>query len=569
MRIAKRAAWALLTTLLVSGLQAQAGSTLGGDEAVSQLPNGVAAGDITPTSVVLWARSENSGQLTFLYGVQPGPLNNFAVALVGNPTIPVKVEIDDLIPGRTYFYIAVDQGGAVGTGLFRTPASPGTLAGLRFGVSGDSRGDLAPYPSIKNAPTRNLDFFLNLGDVIYADYPSPDLPLDQATTVEEFRIKHNEVLSQRLGLNTFALLRRLTSFFTVHDDHDVANDFAGGSHPSTDPRFDFTDEEFINETDLYQFGLQAFHEYNPTKEEFYGDTGDPRTAGKRRLYRFRTFGDDAALCILDARSFRDAGLPPVADVFNPVEVAQFLVDAFNQGRTMLGAAQVQELKADLLAAQNRGITWKFVAVPEPIQNIGVILASDRFEGYAAERSELLGFIKDNGIENVVFIAADLHGTLVNNLSYQTAPLGPQIPVDAFEIITGPSAFNPPLGQTVVNFAVDLGILPPELKAIYDVLPRAIKDGLLASLLNLVQLQPLGYDPLGLQGSTINAELLVGGYAAVHVYGWTEFNIDAGTQELTVTTYGINPYTEEDLMTDPLDVVFRRPQVVSQFGVRPK
>lgn len=36
---------------------------------------------------------------------------------------------------------------------------------------------------------------------------------------------------------------------------------------------------------------------------------------------------------------------------------------------MLGTAQLDDIKADLRAAQDQGITWKFVMVPEPIQNL--------------------------------------------------------------------------------------------------------------------------------------------------------------------------------------------------------
>jgi len=62
----------------------------------------------------------------------------------------------------------------------------------------------------------------------------------------------------------------------------------------------------------------------------------------------------------------------------------------------------------LLAAQADNVVWKFIAIPEPIQNLGILIASDRYEGYAAERSELLRFIDENNIKNVVFISADIH-----------------------------------------------------------------------------------------------------------------------------------------------------------------
>jgi len=45
------------------------------------------------------------------------------------------------------------------TGAFRTAHADG-LHGLRFGVSGDWRGELRPYVSIANLPERDLDFFI-------------------------------------------------------------------------------------------------------------------------------------------------------------------------------------------------------------------------------------------------------------------------------------------------------------------------------------------------------------------------------------------------------------------------
>ena len=46
---------------------------------------------------------------------------------------------------------------------------------------------------------------------------------------------------------------------------------------------------------------------------------------------------------------------------------------------------------------------------DPIQNFGIPVAGDRWEGYAAERTDLLRFIKENNIKNVVFATGDFHG----------------------------------------------------------------------------------------------------------------------------------------------------------------
>jgi hypothetical protein len=257
---------------------------------------------------------------------------------------------------------------------------------------------------------------------------------------------------------------------------------------------------------------------------------------------------------------------------------------------MLGSSQLECLKNDLLNSQKDSITWKFVIIPEPIQNFGIINAEDRFEGYAAERTELLKFIHENQIENVVFIAGDFHGTIVNNLAYQELVTGgtentvfiESTPLSAFEIVTGPVAFfDALLGPSTVNLAASAGALSPFLKSLYDRLPVAPdtdsiandKDDFLKSLIN-TQLEVLDYDPIGLNENNadaeglIDSELLQGDYLACHTFGWAEFEITPETQELLVTVYGIDAYSEADLQADPNGVINRSPRVVSQFIVHP-
>lgn len=321
----------------------------------------------------------------------------------------------------------------------------------------------------------------------------------------------------------------------------------------------------VNETQLYKDGLQAFEEWNPLAPAVWTGTGDPRMDGKPDLYRTRSYGKDAAVFMLDARSFRDAPLP-AADPTNPASVFQFLIASFNPTRTMLGVAQRERLKSDLLAAQNAGVTWKFVVVPEPIQNLGVLAASDRFEGYAAERTNILKFVKDNGIDNVVFVSADIHGTLVNNLTYQVGPGQPQVSTGAFEITTGAVAFDAPFGPTVAGLAYGLGLMSEADYAFYQAGSAPVKDFVIGTLVD-AQLALLGYDLLGLQGAPIDATFTLGGPVATHVFGWTEFDILPGSRALKITTWGIEPYTWADLLADPASVIDRVPVPVSQFVVQ--
>jgi phosphodiesterase/alkaline phosphatase D-like protein len=569
---------------------------------VPTLPNGVASGDVTQSSAVLWTRSIAPGEITFEYSV----LDDFAqidgreTASVVDTNQPAKVEISGLIPGTQYYYRVTGAQNETKIGRFRTPRGIGVSAGLRFGASGDWQ-QAPPFTSLKNVPEHDLDFFIKLGDSIYADSETPALPVIlQARTLEDFRAKHNENLSSRFGSNFMAGLYASTPIYATIDDHEIVDNFAGGAMPGQSP--DAPDVhllepplftyavDFVNETRAYRDAIQAFTEYHPIRSELWDTPNDVSTHEKPKFYRKATYGSDAVILITDARSFRDAPLPAITDPFDANEVEVFLAGTFTSDRTMLGRAQLESVKKDLLESQQDGITWKFIVIPEPIQNFGVINAEDRFEGYASERTELLKFIDENEIRNVVFIAGDFHGTIVNNLACQELQIEGtgdssvinSTPIDAFEVVTGPVAFfDGLLGPSTVNLAASAGVLSPFLKSIYNSLAVEPdtdstvndKDDFFKSLVN-TQLEALDYDPIGLNENKpeaeglIDAELLQGDYLACHTFGWAEFDIASDTQELLVTVYGVDAYSETDFLADPNNIINQVPRIVSQFIVRP-
>ena len=549
-------------------------------------PNGVAAGDTTQNSTVLWTRPANLGDVTFEYSTAAdfSTIVGTKKVTATTPLQPVKVDVTGLNSNTDYYYRAIDALGDSYTGKFSTAAPLDTPTGLRFGVSGDWRGELAPYSAVANVPDRNLKFFVEHGDTIYADVASaavlnPDgTEKEQSSTLADYRAKQSEVYSTRFGKNTLADLRASTSVLATIDDHEVKNDFAGGQDLATSSAADRTlygaNSGLINDSPLFENGIRAFNEYNPIQDRVYHTPNDARTNGETKFYRYNTYGSDAATFVLDARSFRDTELAPVTNTNDPKQVADFLTKSFDPSRTMLGKQQVRDLKQDLLDAQNKGLTWKFVMVPEPIENIGILAASDRFEGYAAERTEILKFINDNKISNVVFVSADFHGTLVNNLTYQTAPGSPQIATGAFEVITGAIAYDKPFGPTVADLAAQAGLITAEQKTQYDALPATGKDAFIKNIVN-GGLNPLGYDRLGLNDNLpqanglIDAKLLQGDYLATNTYGWSEFNIDPKTQKLTVTTYGVDAYSREQIEQDPTTFANQTPKIVSQFEVNPQ
>jgi phosphodiesterase/alkaline phosphatase D-like protein len=546
-----------------------------GNEQISPLPydaaafpDGVSSGDVTQTSAVLWARAGHTGRVTFQVATDAAfhHIVDVVTVNVNDPLVPAKVEVDNLHPDQRYYYRAVDAGGHVGEGTLETSARLGHHEGFSFGVGGDTRGELAPYPSIKNAPTAGLDLFIKLGDTAYADQPSP--AGGPAQTLQEFEIKHNEVYSSHLGVDSFAALQSTTPILSMIDDGDVIGDFAGGAPAGSDPRFTGPGA-FVNDQALYRNALTAFSEYDAIENRTYNGTGDPRFDGKPDLYRYETHGSDAALFMVDTRSFRDAELPETS----PIDSPQFLAASFDPSRTILGHTQLAQLEHDLLDAQSKGITWKFVNISVPIQNLGPILAADRFEGYAAERNQLLKFINDNHIENVVFVAAEAHTYSVNNLTYQEHFLGPQIATSAIEVDTMAVA-SQLVGPQLPPLLTQAGILPPAQLALYNSLPAAGKDQFLEQLIDKTFLAPLGYDPIGLDNNLpatdgkFHAQLLQGSYFVSNDLGWTKFEVDADTQSLLVTTYGIPAYTTADLAANPSAVLASTPTIVSQFRLMP-
>jgi phosphodiesterase/alkaline phosphatase D-like protein len=111
-------------------------------------------------------------------------------------------------------------------------------------------------------------------------------------------------------------------------------------------------------------------------------------------------------------------------------------------RTMLGDEQKRFLFDRLLNSQ---ATWRVIVNEVPVQAY-LALPYDRWEGYAAEREEILRFIRDNNIRNVVFLTTDVHANIFGPVRID--PFADEAPV-AYEATVGPIA-TAPLEREVVD-----------------------------------------------------------------------------------------------------------------------
>jgi len=394
-------------------------------------PYGVAAGDVTSTSAILWTRAPRAGRVELMVSTRKSM--NLGVEYSGvarnanDRTASIKVFVE---PGKLYWY-RFEQGEVESpVGMFETAPSPTAAVNVRFAISGDA--DATPGANGKPgfnrfqvyarmAAERN-DFNINLGDTIYSDSEVGGAPV--ARTVPQKWGKY------KLGLALPALraLRAATGLYSHWDDHEFIDDFSRAENGEA----------------IYRAGVKAFRDYAPVAQ--------PSALG---LYRSVRWGKHLELFFLDERSFRSAkaddvcsgDLAPTApqavrDGFsslapalkNPVPPA-CLAAIDDPARTMLGAGQYAAFTRAIKASK---ATFKVIVNEVPIQQY-YDLPYDRWEGYAAERERLLRFLQAN-VSNVVFLTTDQHANLVNEVRFQTLG-GPLESSGIWEAVTGPVATN--------------------------------------------------------------------------------------------------------------------------------
>ena len=398
---------------------------------------GVAAGEITPTSAVLWTRAPKPGDVSVAVTVQ-GKLVAFVRgrATIGDD-LTVRLHVGNLFPGTRYRYaFRQDPAAILAVGTFETAPASRSNVPVRFAFSGDA--DATPGPTGKPgfndfqvygrmAAERN-DFNINLGDTIYSDSELPGSP--PALTVPAKWAKYK----LGLALPNLRKLRANTGLYSQWDDHEFVNDF---SIPE-------------NGEALYHAGVKAFMDYAPV-------TYSPRNG----LYRTFRWGKNVELFFLDERSFRSAkasaggvcnngiapDLAPTAPAAVRAAFAQLIptlaqpapaacIAAIDDpARTFLGARQHALF---IKAIQASTATWKVIVNEDPIQQF-YQLPYDRWEGYATERTQLLNDLA--GVKNAVFLTTDTHANLIGEVRFQTLEAGGPQSTGIWEVVTGPVATN--------------------------------------------------------------------------------------------------------------------------------
>jgi alkaline phosphatase D len=363
------------------------------------ISHGVASGDVTDSSAVLWARTNRPANVQFEISTDVSFKQHSIVKTShadAEYDFAVNVNINGLKPDTTYYYRAhAVSSDYTMNGSFKTAPDQNSLKQVTMVWGGDTggQGEIPPYKAFQAMASLNPDFFLFSGDTIYADNKTPAVPNPPSQTVQDFWAKYKE---NRTDAGLRSLLQK-TGTFAIWDDHEVTNDFSGPSQPLTPT------------------GLRAFKDYWPISSE---------RSSADKLYHKYSWGNSMDMIILNNRGYR-----------SPNTMAD------GPDKTMLGEEQVKWLEQQLLESDSK---VKFVATSVPISvPTGKATARDGWAngnqvnpndptGYENEFRKISDFIIEKGIKNVFFVTTDVHFAEV--IKYDANQDGK---TDYHELISGP------------------------------------------------------------------------------------------------------------------------------------
>ena len=460
------------TVYLSAGLPVPAGATAllrGG----ARFPEGVASGDPLPDAVLLWTRAPAKAEGDHKLVVQLSSSENFDAVLVeesiqarADQDYTVRVHIDNLDPGRIYYYRFLAQDGGVSrTGRTMTAPDPADARPVRLAFASCQnyeQGFFGAWGRMlsedkRSKPDQQIQFVLHLGDFIYERYsnradrgqrfvrtlpPFPDGATDGDRVWAHSLTDYRHLYKSYLADPQLQAARARWPFICTWDDHEFSND--GFQHFST------YGAEPLAEPDRHRVAVQAWFEYIPALV--------PRPDEDFHIYRQLRWGKHADLVLTDLRSYRSG--PPLPDGLSdelgmPLDAIE-LVDIYDGGKsynngeppeflpfgdgtvpntarerepgTMMGDGQKPWFKK---ALADSDATWKLWGNSLPILAINLdlgslpftgmhdgILSEDSWSGYPGEYRELMSWLETANISGLVSLSGDHHmqgaGSLVTD-----------------------------------------------------------------------------------------------------------------------------------------------------------
>jgi alkaline phosphatase D len=369
-RLTRRGALGLGAGLGVAGLGA-AGCATTGDIASSKgaFQHGIASGDPTQTSVLIWTRvtPEAEGPMSVAWGVARDSGFKDVVKRGTFNTGPerdytVKVDVQGLEPGQLYYYwFSVGRTSSPG-GATRTLPATG-VSDYRMAVVSCSNWPFGYFNAYREIAKRGaqgkIDAVIHLGDYIYeysvTGYGSAvgkelgrnHVPEHEIITLADYRLRHAQYKSDP----DLQAAHAVAPWFCTWDDHESTNNSyrTGAENHQSDTEGDWSVRKTV--------AVQAYLEWMPVR--------DPE-AGKAREAIWRKFeiGDLATLFLLESRLVgrgEDVTYGEIylaADVDRPAIVDRIKAKINDPNRTMLGFEQEAWLADGLKQSAAAGKKWQ-------------------------------------------------------------------------------------------------------------------------------------------------------------------------------------------------------------------
>ena len=406
----------------------------------------VGSGDPRPQGIVLWTRVDPAamadpaapGTVAFEIATDPGFRSGSIVirgrAALGDAndyTVKLPIQHKKLEPLRTYYYRFIYNKCASRTGRFKTlPAAGASLERIKFAFLSCQDYSNGFYTALAHLAKEDADFVVFLGDYIYETVADPSFQNAQvrpvpplpgggsvAAGLEDYRHLYRVYKSDP---NLQAVHERFT-FIQLWDDHEFANDGYQDYHPDNNPN------PAAPVPELRQAANQAWVEYGLADVPF-----DPAAApmDSVKVYRAFRFGSLMELVATDERLYRDG--PPCGGDTELRYLTLRCAEAERASRTMLGMTQRDWL---LDTVRNSTATWKIWAneVTAMQMKVGAAFVTlDQWDGYPAERANILSNIGMYGVKNFIAITGDIHsfiaGYLKPNFDDASEPVGVELVV---------------------------------------------------------------------------------------------------------------------------------------------
>jgi alkaline phosphatase D len=367
---------------------------------------GIASGDVTDRSAVLWTRlapeplkgdgGVESHSIPVQWELALDPEMSRVVRrgeALATPTFAhsVHVELEGLEPGCEYWYRFSVSSHSSRTGRTNTlpdrNSHPDSVRFITASCQNWTHGYFVAYEHmIQDKP----DFIIHLGDYFYdtsfgvADFRHHETE-KAPVTVDEFRCRHARYKTDKHLQDAHAQI----PFFTTIDNHDAIEDM--------DP------EKFAQRAAAYQ----AWYEHMPVRG--YEAAGD----NYFDLQRTISLGDLIQISLLDGRQFRDRKEICSNDYpdFGFGNYRERCTAVFDEDRSMLGEEQERWLSENLM--QNSS-TWNVIASPGPFlpfryhhdgKELSYIGAWDI---YPANRERVAKAIKTAEVGHPLILSGDVH-----------------------------------------------------------------------------------------------------------------------------------------------------------------